>query len=217
MKKSHLIFLLCLLFCGQMFAQRPMSNTPTNPKNPDAPVIADTNGEPPIVPCEGVSYDIEIQNVVWDADIVTLTGIIDAKNIKQVNLGDLPASFNIAVVQMTHPKKTFKEYSFDIDVNQSGSFKPIVLLFVYTLDTNMTPLYEDGTGTVTGFKIESTGTTGGGGVATAIPVEGLEPQKCISITTQGKQLVFQNEESCFLNNSSGNFCDQQSSNPTVKW
>jgi len=205
-----------------MFAQRPIPTTPNNPKNPDAPVMADTNGEPPIVPsdpCDEISYEIEIENVVWDADLPTLTSIIDSIAFEEVNLGDLPDSFNIAIVQLVHPLESFTEYSFDISIEQSGSSKPVVLRFTHGVGIEITPLY-DTEEHITGLKIEDTGVRGDGGVASNVPVETILPgrgEKCINVQSEGKRLVFLNGETCELNSSADSFCDTSTTGEISRW
>jgi len=46
----------------------------------------------------------------------------------------------------------------------------------------------------------------GGGVISAVTVEAGGLPKCVEITTQGKTLISENEETCTLNDSSNRFC-----------
>jgi len=110
MKKSHLILLLCLLFCGQMFAQ---TFGPPTPANPDAP-------------CE---YEIRIEGIAWDADLNTLTSIAASQDANLLNTSNLPESFNIVQVSLNH-SFDFKEYELGISIEQSGSSKPVIILFI---------------------------------------------------------------------------------------
>jgi len=207
MKKSHLILLLCLLLCGQMFAQRPTPSTPANPKNPDAPTM--TGG---IEPCVDVSYEIAIDGIVWDTNSENLEGIIP-DDYPLANDSDLPeGTFNLVKLSLKHPSE-FSSYKFELSVQQSGSTNPVVVLFVGTNNIEIT------SGTVLQVEVIGNGSDGGG-VSTTATVEnvgGGGNGKCIGVSTLGKQLIFGNGDVCIPNDSSYPCGDYPLSGQSSKW
>jgi len=192
MKKSHLIFLLCLLFCGQMFAQRPTPTTPSNPKNPDAPTMTiGITEDPPTDPCDGVDYGIKIDDVVCDATSADLIEMVPL-NYTLSNSGDIPDDvFDIVKISLNHPL-VFTSYGFELTLEQSGSSKPVVLLFTdaqHQIEIAPVPQFVDGP-----TKLYITITNNGGntgGVATNVPVEdvwGGNGEQCVSVSVEGQEL-----------------------------
>gem|GEM_PF-4139941 len=209
MKKSHLIFLLCLLFCGQMFAQRP---TPSNPKNPNAPVIADTTGEPPTEPsdpCEGISYEIKIDSVVWGANYDNLINITDPMDgILETYPNDFPELFNVAIVSLKHPGIPFKEYTFDISAEQFASSNPIVIIFPSESGIDVIPILDTVAGVIKGFTIKRTSSIDNNitGVITAASVEARigGGTQCISVFTKETTITLADDSICPLDDSTSN-------------
>lgn len=206
MKKSYLIFLLCLLFCGQMFAQTFDPPTPTNPENSGESGMTDVTEDNPVElhdPCEA-NYEIKIENIIWGATYWTLVNMVP-ENVHQTNFGELPKLFNIVELSLVHPVK-FYEYEFDISASQIGSSLPVVVFFVYKEGIEIIPI-QDNTG-ITRFKVKPF--TGGGGVVSAASVEKTsEPsggQKCINIFTQGITVTLITGAVCSLNDPSSSTC-----------
>lgn len=197
MKKSHLILLLCWLFCGQMFAQTFTPPTPNSDE--DSPIELHE-------PCEA-NYTIKVENVIWGAKYSTLEKMVP-ENIKQTNFGELPPLFNIVVISLVHPAPLLKfdEYKFDISASQTGSSLPVVAFFVYEDGIEITPIEDNGG--ITGFKVKPF--TGGGGVVSAASVEKTsdpgDGQPCINIFTEEGTVTFTYGAVCSLNDSSSSTC-----------
>jgi len=192
MKKSHLIFLFCLLFCGQMFAQRPTPTTPVNPKDPDAPAMTGIIEELP-EPCEGVSYKITIDSIVCGATSTSLLEMIPS----DVSLSnpELPESFDIVKISLNHPLE-FTSYGFELSLEQPGSSKPVVLLFIhYEHQIEITPVNEtelENGPTRLNIKITNTDNGDDGGVATTATVEGIwggSGEQCVNASVEEQQLA----------------------------
>lgn len=196
MKKSYLFILLCLLFCGQVFAQRPTSTTPENPK--DAPITTGT--------CEGANYNIKINTVHWSTNPISFFYDILPPN-SEINIESLPGLlFNVVELELAHPKE-FEKYTFNIDnFTQTGSSEPTIIVFFHMDDIKVTAVYYPN-GSLKGFEVQknpdgaSAGSnlTSGGvtGVATAAAVEHRQ-RKYMEISTKGEIMEFDDGTICSL-------------------
>lgn len=211
MKKSHLIFLLCLLFCGQMLAQKPVLTKPTVFENVDvATGIIKRQPAAPLEPCLIIGTEnyrlLEIENIHWDTDASTLLSIISANEVLPPDpLPQLPNVFNIVEISLNHPAN-FEEYEFNISVEQTNSVNDVFILFI---DKSVTTNTNNGAKGIKGFTIvnNSFGINFGGGVATVVPVQTVDGVPCITIHTQVKQVSLANGDTCSLSDETVNRCN----------